>query len=74
MNDVQVDLRVEILQVQRWRNDPALQRQNGQDRFDRADRADGPSAASEPVELGTKRALGLVALSVILAGLVMAAL
>ena len=38
------------------------------------DRADGPSAASEPVELGTKRALGLVALSVILAGLVMAAL
>lgn len=30
--------------------------------------------ASEPTELGTKRALGLVALSVILAGLLMAAL
>ncbi len=34
--------------------------------------ADGPTEAAEP--LGTKRALGLVALSVILAGLLMAAL
>lgn len=35
---------------------------------------DGHFEAAEPVELGTKRALGLVALSVILAGLLMAAL
>src|SRR5690349_3374349 len=38
--DVQVDLRVEILQVQRRRDDPVLQRQNGQDGLDRADSAD----------------------------------
>lgn len=31
-------------------------------------------ATSEPIELGSKRALGLVAFSVILAGLLMAAL
>jgi hypothetical protein len=35
---------------------------------------DGPAAEGEPLELGTKRALGLVALSVIVAGLLMAVL
>lgn len=35
---------------------------------------DGAPEAAEPVELGTKRALGLMAFSVILAGLLMAAL
>jgi hypothetical protein len=37
-------------------------------------RADAAADAVAPRELGTKRALGLVALSVILAGLLMAAL
>src|SRR5690348_990259 len=40
VDDVQVDLRVEILQVQRRRDDPVLQRQHGQDGLDRADRTD----------------------------------
>ncbi|HTV18098.1 MAG TPA: GYF domain-containing protein [Polyangiaceae bacterium] len=36
--------------------------------------ADGAADVAEPMELGSKRALGLMALSVILAGLLMAAL
>src|ERR1700748_1963752 len=50
--DVQVDLRVEILQVQRRRDDPVLQRQNGQDGLDRADRAD--RVAKRRLRCGTR--------------------
>src|SRR6185312_5492059 len=40
VDHVQLDLRVEILQVQRRRDDTVLQRHHGQDGLDRPDRAD----------------------------------